>query len=247
MQLGVATRLPAVVVGLAGGLLLLNGARMLARRLLRTRCVGAAAGPPRLPPMVPPQLDQVQQRLYDSIVETRIKVVGREALFDESGALRGPWNAEVASPALGQHLERLATAIRTENSLEARLYEVAILVVGVHWKSQFEWYAHEKLARRAGVAEAALPLIRSAAPAEHLRGFLQPDEAAVYRLALELMTTKRVSAATYAATKAALGGDERRMADLCMTMGCYSAVSTILNMFEVPLPPGAALPFPEMP
>ena len=33
-------------------------------------------------------------------------------------------------------------------------------MVGVHWRSQFEWYAHEKLARKAGVAEAALPLIR---------------------------------------------------------------------------------------
>lgn len=197
--------------------------------------------------MVPPKLDEAQQRLYDAIVETRIKVVGKEALFDESGALRGPWNAEVASPSLGQHLERLATAVRSDNSLEARLYEVAILVVGVHWRSQFEWYAHEKIARKTGVAEAAFPLIRSAVPAQKLEGVLQPDELAVYRLALELHQTKRVSAATYTATKAALGDDDRKMADLCMTMGCYSAVSTILNMFEVPLPRGEPLPFPEMP
>ena len=100
---------------------------------------------PRLKPAVPPHLDAAQQTLYDNIVDTRIKVVGREALFDESGGLRGPWNHEVTSPALGQHLERLATAVRTENSLEARLYEVAILVVGVHWQAQFEWYAHEQM------------------------------------------------------------------------------------------------------
>ena len=74
---------------------------------------------------------------------------------------------------------------------------------------------------------------------------LQPDEVAVYRLALELMQTKRVSAATYAATKAALGDDDRRMADLCMTMGCYSAVCMVLNMFEVALPDGEPLPFAE--
>ena len=30
-----------------------------------------------------------------------------------------------------------------------------------------------------------------------------------------------------------------------MTMGCYSAVSQLLNMFEVALPPGEKLPFPE--
>ena len=57
-------------------------------------------------------------------------IVGRDALFDEQGGLRGPWQCEMLSPALGKHLERLATAVRHENSLEARLYEVAILVVG---------------------------------------------------------------------------------------------------------------------
>jgi hypothetical protein len=43
----------------------------------------------------------------------------------------------------------------------------------------------------------------------------------------------------YAATKEALGGDDRKMVDLCLTMGCYSAVSNLLNMFEIPLPEGA--------
>ena len=198
-----------------------------------------------MPPMVPPNLDAAQQKLYDAIVDSRIKIVGKDALFDKDGGLRGPWNPEVASPALGQHLERLATAVRTENSLEPRLYEVAILVIGVHWQAQFEWYAHEKIARRAGVAEAAFPLIKAAARAEELIGVLEDDEVAVYRLALELMESKRVSTVTYAATRAALGDDDRKMADLCMTMGCYSAVSKMLNMFEVPLPEGEMLPFQE--
>ena len=46
---------------------------------------------------------------------------------------------------------------------------------------------------------------------------------------------------------AEVGGDDKKMADLCMSMGCYHAVSNILNMFEVPLPPGEELPFPEPP
>ena len=178
---------------------------------------------------------------------TRQTLNATQALFDEAGGLRGPWNCEVASPALGQHLERLATAVRTENSLEARLYEVAILVVGVHWQAQFEWYAHEKIARKAGVAEAAFPLMKRGCRPRELEGVLQPDEVAVYKLAKELMETKRVSSATYAETREALGGDDKKMADLCMTMGCYSAVSKILNMFEVALPDGTPLPFPEVP
>ena len=197
--------------------------------------------------MKPPNLDTEQQELFDTIVDTRLHIIGREALFDADDGLRGPWNPEVASPRLGKHLERLATAVRTENSLEPRLYEVAILVVGVHWQAQFEWYAHEKIARKAGVADAAFPLMRANRPAEALVGVLAPDEVAVYKLARELMQTKRVSAATYEETKAVLGGDDKKMADLCMTMGCYSAVSKMLNMFEVALPEGAELPFPEAP
>jgi hypothetical protein len=52
---------------------------------------------------------------------------------------------------------------------------------------------------------------------------------------------------TVLAPQAILGGDDRKMADLGMTMGCYSAVSTLLNMFEVALPKGVPLPFPEPP
>ena len=44
--------------------------------------------------------------------------------------------------------------------------------------------------------------------------------------------------------KAALGNDDRKMADLSLTLGCYGAVSTLLNMFEVPVPTGEPLPFP---
>ena len=184
----------------------------------------------RLPPMQPPDLDVDQQALFDAIASTRIKILPKDALFDTDGGLRGPWNAEVLSPALGKHLEQLASAVRHENSLEPRLYEVAILVVGAHWQSQFEWFAHERIARKAGVAEAAFPLMRELRPAEQLRGVLEDDEAAVYALALELVQTRRVCATTYRATRAALGGDDKKMADLCMTMGCYHAVSNILNM-----------------
>ena len=108
--------------------------RAFTRRLYGKRTLlRQTSSAPRLPPQVPPFQDAKQQELYDTIVDTRIKVIGKDALFDERGALRGPWNPEVASPLLGRHLERLATSVRTENSLEANVYEVAILAVGVAW------------------------------------------------------------------------------------------------------------------
>ena len=82
---------------------------MLARVAVRRSAIAALfggnactmAGGPRLPPQVPPHLDAPQRELFDAIVDSRMRIVGRDALFDEAGALRGPWNPEVASPALG--------------------------------------------------------------------------------------------------------------------------------------------------
>lgn len=240
----VVTLLSVLMSALFGGACALDVPK---QAFLRGPSIGRLATPSdsggRLPPLTPPDLDDEQQMLYDEIVGTRIKLVGKEALFDEQGGLRGPWMAEVTSPKLGKHLEQFASAVRYDNSLEPRLYEIAILVVGACWESQFEWFVHEKLARKAGVADEAFPLMKALEPGEKLLGILRPDEVAVYRLALELMMTTRVSARTYAETKEALGGVDQKMADLCMTIGCYVSVSQILNMFEVPLPQGAPLPF----
>ena len=76
---------------------------------------------------VPPFQDADQQQLHDTIVDTRIKE--REGrVVRRTGRSGAP--ESVASPLLGSHLERPATAVRTENSLEANVYEVAILAVG---------------------------------------------------------------------------------------------------------------------
>ena len=188
--------------------------RAFTRRLYGKRTLlRQTSSAPRLPPQVPPFQDAKQQELYDTIVDTRIKVIGKDALFDERGALRGPWNPEVASPLLGRHLERLATSVRTENSLEANVYEVAILAVGVAWHAQFEWYAHERLARKAGVADEAFPLIKANAHPRHLDGILTAEELAAYTFSRELALSTRVSDETYASTKAALGGGNLRAPD----------------------------------
>lgn len=81
------------------------------------------AQPSRLPPLTPSHLDADGRQLYEAIVRSRVNVVGKEALLDEHGGLRGPWNAEVTSPLLGRHLEQLGSAVRHNNSLEPRVYE----------------------------------------------------------------------------------------------------------------------------
>jgi len=107
------------------------------------------------------------------------------------------------------------------------------------WSSQFEWYAHEPLAKNAGLSTLIIEDIHAGKrPAR-----MQPDEAVVYDFCTEMREHRRVSDATYAAARKLLG--EKGVVDLAALMGYYDLVSIILNLDRYPLAPGATLPFPE--
>ena len=65
---------------------------------------------------------------------------------------------------------------------------------------------------------------------------MPPDEEAVYNFASELLETKQVSDATFAAAKTLLG--ERGVVELINVMGWYGTVSMFLNVDRYPLPEG---------
>ena len=65
---------------------------------------------------------------------------------------------------------------------------------------------------------------------------MQPDEEAVYNFATELLDTKQVSDATFAAAKEKFG--ERGVVDLVGVLGYYSFVSMVLNVDRYPVAPG---------
>ncbi len=189
-------------------------------------------------------LDPQQKSIYERVVSSRSAALGRGRVLDEHGGLRGPWNAQVHSPIIGEYFERLGTACRENNSLPVRVYEVGILTVGAKWRSNFEWYAHAPLARRGGLSEAAIEGIKELASPDDLADVMEADELLAYRYCHELTHTTRVSETTYYAAVEGLG--QREVVDLTFTMGLYHAVSLSLNAFEVPLPPDAGPdPFPD--
>ncbi|MFZ1909167.1 MAG: carboxymuconolactone decarboxylase family protein, partial [Burkholderiales bacterium] len=111
-----------------------------------------------------------------------------------------------------------------------------ILVTARHWGAQYEWYAHRKLAERAGLPPAIADDI-----AEGRRpGALGPDEAAVVDFCRELHETKHVSDAAWSAALERFG--ERGVVDLIGTCGYYAVVSMVLNATRHPLPEGVAPP-----
>jgi 4-carboxymuconolactone decarboxylase len=182
---------------------------------------------PRLPPIPESKLNEAQCR------------VRAEIAAGPRGGVRGPFDALLRSPELADRLQKVGTYVRFESSLPARLSELAILVTARYWSAQYEWYAHRKLAEKAGLA----PAIADAIAARRRPDALQEDETAVYDFCRELHETKRVGDAAWKAALERFG--ERGVIDLIGTCGYYSVVSMVLNAARVPMPEGVAPPLAE--
>jgi 4-carboxymuconolactone decarboxylase len=68
-----------------------------------------------------------------------------------------------------------------------------------------------------------------------------PDDAVVHLFSRELLETRQVSDATYAAAVDRLG--LARVVDLVGVLGYYTLISMTINAFHVPVPPGSPEPF----
>ncbi|WP_431270526.1 hypothetical protein [Dankookia sp. P2] len=73
---------------------------------------------------------------------------------------------------------------------------------------------------------------------------MDADTALVWQFCTKLHRNRRVSDATYAAAKQRFG--EQGVVDLIAVSGYYVTVSMTLNVAQVALPPGVALPLPEL-
>ncbi len=191
------------------------------------------------------RLSTEQRTLYDAILTGRrgqsVAAAGREGaaggLLDGTGALVGPFNAWLLSPAIGDRIQRLGESIRFGSSLPQNVLEVAILVEAREWRAEFEWWAHVRLARRAGVGAEVIAAIQD----QREPVFSDAGEEIAWRFSRELLARRRVSAATYRAARERFG--EQGVMELVTLLGYYTLVSMTLNAFEVPLPEGQAPAF----
>ncbi|MGE3855850.1 MAG: carboxymuconolactone decarboxylase family protein [Dehalococcoidia bacterium] len=183
---------------------------------------------PRLAPLTAADFTPEQQRVADAIIKSR----GQISLGG------GPFLPWMRSPELADRAQHLGDFCRYHSSLEPTLSEFAIILTAKFWKSQYEFFAHARMAREAGVADAIVEAVRlgTEPPA------MDERQQAIYQFVNEYLETHRVSDATYERAKAAL--TERGVVDLVGIVGYYCLVSMTLNVFEVALPAGEADPLP---
>ena len=201
----------------------------------------------RIEGLAPDRQTADQRSLYDAILGGRRgqtvaargqgtsggqQAAAASGLLDTTGALVGPFNAWLLSPAIGDRIQRLGEAIRFNSSLPQNVLEVAILVEAREWRAEFEWWAHVRLARRAGVSSEVIAAIQE----QRDPVFTDAGEEIAWRFSRELLESRRVSANTYRAARERFG--ENGVMELITLLGYYTLVSMTLNAFEVPLPEG---------
>lgn len=208
----------------------------LAIALALIAAVSSAQAGDRFPILSPEQMSPEQTKLMQALLAGPRG--GGDASPDAVNRMlqRGPFNAWLRSPELGERLQKVGEYIRFNTSLPLRLNEFAILITARHWTSQYEWYAHLPLALKAGLD----PNIADQLALNKRPAGMKEDEAAVYDFCTQLHRTKKVNDAAYKRAVALFG--EKGVMDLIGVSGYYTAVSMTLNVAEVPMPAGVQDP-----
>ena len=188
----------------------------------------------RIGKLEPASLDEEQRSLYDAIAGGR-RAQGPQLfrLVDDRGRLEGPFNAFLLQPRLGSALQALGSSVRYDTGLDDRCREIAILVVAAHWRSDFEWYAHEAVARSAGLDDAELAAVR-----EGRHAALTGREAVVVRTVVALVERGDLDDAEYLEAVEVVG--TAGLFELLTLVGYYATLALQLRVFRVPAPDGTA-------
>lgn len=195
----------------------------------------------RLPRLERDDLDAVGRALFDAIAGGRRSAAkGGSTLLTAQGDLRGPFNALLHAPHVGDAVQRLGERLRFDGVLPARQRELAVLCVAARWQAAYEWWAHARIAGECGLADEVIEAIRRRAqpPLD------APGERLVHDFSRALIDGQRVPEPLYRDTVAALG--EAALVELVVLLGYYSLVSMLLIGFQVPLPDGESPPFGDL-
>jgi 4-carboxymuconolactone decarboxylase len=166
-------------------------------------------------------LSPSQQELYDDITRRRPRPT-----------ISGPFAIWMHIPDIAAPANALTNYFRASAKLDQRLIELIILLMCRERNVKYAWSVHAPLARAAGLSQDAIDAIA----AGEQPSFSRDDEAVIYQIVTELLSTKALSAATFERADASLGRDALIEAFSCA--GFYAMVGLVLNAFDVAPQPG---------
>lgn len=193
---------------------------------MSSECMGG-----RLSLLAPAGLRADARRLYDRLLEGRLRSNAPFTSRSDTGELIGPFNAMLYAPAIADGFITFHEAEEHATPLSARVREIVILSVGAVWGSAYEIYAHRAVAAQVGLSRDAVAAL---VVGEASTG-ITAEEQAAQRFTLELSRDRTVSDATYAEAEQAFG--RAGLVALAFLAAAYSATCVMLNAFAVPAPP----------
>jgi len=179
----------------------------------------------RLPNVNRDELKPEDQQYYDEIVGSR-------------GSVRGPYGILLHSPQLAARVAHTGTFVRFEFDVPEALKELVIITTAREVTSQYEFSAHARLAREAGVSEETIQAIAKGTAPQGLSG----DEEILVRYTKELVGNHKISDATFNAVKDRFGVQDT--VNFTGLIGHYLLVGQILLAFDVELAPGMTAEIP---
>jgi hypothetical protein len=192
----------------------------------------------RLPAPLPQDLDGPRRRLYDAITTGDRSSRPRSfPLTDTLGRLQGPFGTYLLEPAVGDAVQQLGLAIRFRSALEGRLRELAILQLARLARCEYEWSAHEAVARGYGIPEIEIEAVRNDEPFASF----PPRDRLVRRLVIALHDCGDLDSQLYAEAVDALGWPG--LQDLLCVVGYYQMLAILLRVWQIPLPEGVSPPW----
>jgi 4-carboxymuconolactone decarboxylase len=174
----------------------------------------------------PEELDESQRAYYDRLTAGPRDHAG---IVDPQGRLLGAFNARLLDPEVGTAIEQLGAKLRfSTTALTARQRELTILEVARFERSEFEWAAHERAGRTAGLTDTELAGILTGAPLSTL----DAREALTRRVAQTLLRVADLDDEIFAAAASGLGLPA--LFDVISLVGHYRHTALALRAWRVP-------------
>lgn len=156
------------------------------------------------------------------------------------GNVGGPFGVLMHSPGLAEMVCKTGAHVRLQSSLTMEEREFAILSMCREKDAAYEWVAHVGTARKAGMRDEAIDVMRNNGDTSTLK----EDERDMINYTRELLRNNKVSDATFNALLKRHG--ERWLVEYTATIGQYQYISAINGAFEMePRQSDDTLPVPS--
>lgn len=184
----------------------------------------------RIDSLTPDVLTESQRVVYEGITGgDRLKGTQHFPVVVEDGSLTGPFGIMLHAPGIGDILQQLGAAIRYRTGLTPRVREIGILLVGSALRSDYEIWAHERVARAIGFTDDELNQLSHGTFES-----ADPVEQAAAELCRALLAGGPVPDDEYTRYATVLGVEA--IIELTTLVGYYRTLAQLLAVFDIGIP-----------